>query len=65
MVHLNYNNLDAATQERLLLKSKQEIEQRFGYDLNKYAIQNGLTYNQVLEEEAIRNLYNYSFTFTI
>lgn len=65
MVHLNYNNLDTATQERLLLKSKQEIEQRFGYDLNKYAIQNGLTYNEVLEEEAIRNLYNYSYTFTI
>tara|TARA_R110000744_G_scaffold315671_4_gene422495 strand:- start:1645 stop:1842 length:198 start_codon:yes stop_codon:yes gene_type:complete len=65
MVHLNYNNLDAATQERLLLKSKQEIEQRFGYDLNKYAIQKGLPYNEVLEEEAIRNLYNYSDTFTI
>ena len=65
MVHLNYNNLDAATQERLLLKSKQEIEQRFGYDLKKYAIQNGLPYNEVLEEEAIRNLYNYSYTFTI
>jgi len=65
MVQLNYNNLDAETQERLLSKSKEEIENRYGNDLKAYAIENGLDYEEVLEEEAIRNLYNYKYTFTI
>lgn len=65
MVHLNYNNLDAETQEQLLSKSKQEIEQRYGNDLKAYAQENGLEYSEVLEEEAIRNLYNNKYTFTI
>ncbi len=65
MVHLNYNNLDAETQEQLLSKSKQEIERRYGNDLKAYAQENGLEYSEVLEEEAIRNLYNNKYTFTI
>jgi len=65
MVQLNYNNLDAETQERLLEKSKKEIEVRYGKDLKAYAIENGLDYTSLLEEEAIRNLYNFKFTFSI
>jgi len=65
MVQLNYNNLDADTQNRLLSKSKEEIEHRYGKDLKSYAIENGLDYSEILEEEAIRNLYNYEYTFTI
>ncbi|MRI00249.1 hypothetical protein GH721_06820 [Kriegella sp. EG-1] len=65
MVKLNYNNLDAETQERLLAKSKTEIESRYGKDLKAYAKENGLDYGELLNEEAIRNLYNYEFTFTI
>ncbi len=65
MVQLNYNNLDADTQQQLLSKSKQEIEQRYGKDLKAYALENGLNYSEVLDEEAIRNLYNYKYTFTI
>jgi len=65
MVKLNYNNLDKETQERLLTKSKKEIELNFGKDLKAYAIENGLDYTSLLEEEAIRNLYNHKFTFSI
>jgi len=65
MVQLNYNNLDGETQELLLAKSKKEIEQHYGKDLKAYAIENGMDYTSILEEEAIRNLYNYKFTFSI
>lgn len=65
MEKLNYGNLDAETQERLISKSKAEIESRYGKDLKVYAKENGLDYPKLLEEEALRNLYKYKFTFTI
>lgn len=65
MVHLNYNNLDEETQEQLISKSKLEVEQCFGKDLKQYAIENGLNYGELLEEEAIRNLYSYKYKFSI
>lgn len=65
MEHLNYNNLDGETQDRLLSKSRNEIEKRYGRDLKKYAKEYGLDYEALLNEEAIRNLYNYTFRFTI
>lgn len=65
MVYLNYNNLDAETQNRLLQNSKNDIEQQCGKDLKAYAIENHLDYDVLLEEEAIRNLYNYKYVFNI
>jgi hypothetical protein len=65
MVYLNYNNLDGETQERLLKQSKTEIEERHGKELRIYAVNNQMEYDTLLEEEAIRNLYNYKFIFTI
>ena len=65
MVYLNYNNLDGGTQQKLLKKSKAEIEEKYGRDLQVYAVKNQLEYDVILEEEAIRNLYDYKFTFTI
>ncbi len=65
MVYLNYNNLDAETQNRLLQNSKHEVEQQSGNDLKAYAIENHLDYETLLEEEAIRNLYNYKYVFNI
>ena len=62
---LNFNNLDRETQEHLMQQSKQEVEQKFGEDLKAYAAQNHLDYDQLLEEEAIKNLYNHKFKFTI
>ncbi|WP_396632908.1 hypothetical protein [Maribacter sp. R86514] len=65
MVKLNFNNLDIETQEKLLTTSKAEIEKRFGKDLKTYALENGLNFDELLNEEAIRNLYNYQFMFRL
>lgn len=62
---LNFNNLDLETQENLMRQSKQEVELKFGEDLKKYADKNYLDYDSLLEEEAIKNLYNHHFKFTI
>lgn len=65
MVHLNYNNLDDETQQRLLSMSKKDIEKRFGGQLKNYAREHFENYQTLLEEEAIRNLYNYRYIFKI
>ena len=62
---LNFNNLDLETQEKLMQQSKYEVELKFGEDLKKYADENYLDYDSLLEEEAIKNLYNHKFKFTI
>jgi len=65
MVYLNYMNLDNETQERLVSMSKTDVEAHCGNDLRAYAIENHLDYKTLLEEEAIRNLYNYQYVFNI
>ncbi|RED44703.1 hypothetical protein [Seonamhaeicola aphaedonensis] len=65
MIQLNYNNLDEATQERLLSMSKKDVEKRFGEQLKNYAKKHYTNYHTLLEEEAIRNLYNYKYVFKI
>ncbi|WP_406684606.1 hypothetical protein N1F78_02465 [Seonamhaeicola sp. MEBiC1930] len=65
MIYLNYNNLDAETQERLLSNSKREIKQKYGDDLRAYAKEHHLDYDVLLNEEATRNLYNYRYIFNI
>ena len=65
MVYLNYNNLDAQTQAQLLSDSKKDVEANIGAELKAYADHNGLSYDDILEEEAIRNLYSYQFTFNL
>jgi hypothetical protein len=65
MVYLNYTNLDEETQERLIASSREDIENNFGKDLKAYAKEHHLNYETLLNEEAIRNLYNYRYVFTI
>jgi arsenate reductase-like glutaredoxin family protein len=65
MEKLNYNNLDAETQNRLFSISKMDVEQNYRQHLKSYARENGLSYDDLLNEEAIRNLYNYTFSFSI
>lgn len=62
---LNFNHLDSETQEKLMEQSRQEVEQKSGGDIKAYATDNDLDYETLLEEEAIKNLYNYKFKFTI
>jgi len=65
MVHLTYNNLDAQTQEQLLANSKKDVVRKFGDALLQYSQENKMTYETLLEEEAIKNLYSYTFSFQI
>ena len=65
MIYLNYNNLDGETKEQLLKQSRKEIEDKHGKELHIYAVNSQKDYDVVLEEEAIRNLYNYKFVFNI
>ncbi|TXG39565.1 hypothetical protein [Seonamhaeicola maritimus] len=65
MIHLNYNNLETETQERLLSKSKEEIQSKFGDELKVFSKQHELNYDELLYEEAVKNLYNYKFKFQI
>jgi len=65
MVYLNYNNLDAETQNYLLSVSKEDVESKFGDNLKAYAKEHHLNYDVLLDEEAIRNLYNYRYVFNI
>ena len=62
---LNFNNLDGETQEKLMEQSKKEVEQKCGDEMKIYAKKNHLDYAEILEVEAIKNLYNYKFMFTI
>jgi hypothetical protein len=63
MVYLNFTNLDSETQERLLSVSKEDVESRFGEQLRQFAETHDKEYDGLLEDEAIRNLYNYDFVF--
>jgi hypothetical protein len=65
MIYLNYSNLDAETQERLLATSKKDVEHKFGKSIKAYAKKHFTNYEQMLEEEALRNLYNYKYVFNI
>ena len=65
MVYLSYNNLDSDTQNRLLFMSKKEVESNFGEQLRNYAREHYVNYESLLEEEAIRNPYNYKYVFNI
>ena len=65
MIYLNYSNLNEETKERLFQNSKKEVEQRFGNDIRNYAKKHFKNYDKMLEEEALRNLYNYKYAFHI
>ncbi len=62
---LNFNNLDSETQEKLMQRSRQEVGQKCGEDIKVYAEVNHLDYGILLEEEAIKNLYNHKIKFTV
>ena len=65
MIYINYNNLDDETQNHLLSLSKKDVERKFKKDLKAYAKEHHLNYDDILEEEAIKNLYSYQYVFNI
>lgn len=65
MVCLNFTNLDAETQNRLIATSKEDVESSFGEQLKQYAKKHHIDYEVLLDEEAMRNLYNYNYVFNL
>ena len=65
MIYLNFTDLSEETQNRLLENSKKDVEQKFGDDIRKYVKENYTSFETMIEEEAIRNLYSYTFVFNI
>ena len=60
---LFFTNLDNETQQKLLSDSKEDVKRKFGNQLKQYAKENHISYDTLLEEEAMRNLYSYNFVF--
>lgn len=65
MVHLNFTDLSEEAQNRLLERSKKDVERKFGDDIRKYVRENYTSFETTMEEEALRNLYSYTFKFNI
>lgn len=65
MIHLNFTDLNEEAQERLLANSKEDIKKKYGKDLLDYATKHNTNLDQMLDEEALRNLYFYTYVFNI
>lgn len=65
MIYLNFTDLNAETQERLIANSKEEVKKKYGKDIMDYATKHNTNLDKMLDEEAIRNLYSYTYIFNI
>ncbi|KQC28618.1 hypothetical protein [Flagellimonas eckloniae] len=69
MIYLNFTHLDKDTQEHLLSRSRSNIETKYGEQLKRYAQENDIDLEALLEEtcperdrgKAQRNLYAYEY----
>ena len=65
MIYLNFTDLSEETQERLLANSKEDVKKKYGKDLIDYATKHNTNLDKMLDEEALRNLYSYTYVFNI
>ncbi|HUI33501.1 MAG TPA: hypothetical protein VLY84_07785 [Dysgonamonadaceae bacterium] len=65
MIYLNFSDLNEDAKKRLLEVSKKDVERKFGDDIRKYVKENYISFETMIEEEALRNLYSYAFVFNI
>ena len=65
MVYLNFTDLSEEAQNRLLEISRKDVERKFGDAIRKYVKENYNCFETMIEEEALRNLYNYKYVFNI
>ena len=65
MVYLNFTDLSEEAQNRLLETSKEDVKRKFGDSIRKYAKENYGCFKTIIEEEAMRNLYSYTYIFNI
>ena len=65
MIYLNFSDLNEEAQNRLLENSRKDVERNFGDDIRKYVRENYTCFGRMVEEEALQNLYSYTFIFNI
>ena len=65
MVYLNFTDLSEEAQNRLLETSKEDVKRKFGDSIRKYVKENYGCFETLVEEEALRNLYSYTYVFNI
>lgn len=65
MVYLNFTDLKEETQNRLSETSKEDVKRKFGDAIRKYVNENYGCLETMIEEEALRNLYSYTYVFNI
>ena len=65
MVYLNFTDLSEEAQNRLLETSKEDVKRKFGDSIRKYVTKNYTCFETMIEEEALRNLYSYTYVFNI
>jgi len=65
MIYLNFTDLSEEAQERLLTNSKEDVKKKYGRELMNYALKHRTNIDKLLEEEAMRNLYSYTYVFNI
>lgn len=65
MIHLNFSDLNEEAKERLLESSKKDVLNKFGHDIRSHSKEHHTDFERLIEEEAIRNLYAFSFIFKI
>ena len=63
MVSLNFTHLSEETQNRLLTNYKKDVRRKFGDNIHRYVKENYTCFETMIEEEAMRNLYSYTFVF--
>ena len=63
--NVNFSDLSEEAQNRLLENSKKDVERKFGDDIRKYVRENYTCFETMVEEEALRNLYSYTFIFNV
>ena len=65
MVYLNFTDSSEEAQERLLNVSKEDVKHKYGKNIIEYAASQNVNLDQMLDEEALRNLYSYKYVFNI
>jgi len=65
MIYINFNDLNEETQERLIANSKEDVKRKYGKGIMNYATKHNTNLDKMLDEEALRNLYSYTYVFNI
>lgn len=65
MIYLNFTDLNEETQERLIANSKKDVKEKYGKAIMDYATKHNTNLDKMLDEEALLNLYSYTYVFNI